>query len=99
MRIWMKAALAVAVIAALLWMVVRIGSFTLDVMAANRGEGGEHDPQFAEAAETVTPPPSLTGEGGEVYEHEDNSANWDTSVQTPVDRTADELEAEARSGD
>lgn len=97
MRIWIKATLAVLAIAALLWLVVKIGGLTLSILAANSGASGEPDPQFAEAAETVTPPPALAGEDEGCVEHKDNSANWDTSVQTPVDQTADELEAAARA--
>lgn len=98
MRIWIKAALAVIAIAVLLWLVVKIGGFTLNVLSAYGGGSGERDPQFAEEAEVITPPPELTGEGERAVEFKDNSANWDTSVQTPVDQTADELEAEARTG-
>ena len=97
MRIWIKAVLAVLAIAALLWLAVKIGGVTLEILSAYDGGSGERDPQFAEEAETITPPPALTGEGDAVVEFRDNSANWDTSVQTPVDQTADELEQEARS--
>ena len=43
----------------------------------------------------MTMPPELSAETGETFE--DNSANWDNSVQTPVDKTAAELEEEARN--
>ena len=97
MRIWIKATLALIVIALLLWFVMKIGGLTLNILAANDGGTPVHDPQFAEEAERVTPPPELTGEGEIAVEFKDNSANWDTSVQTPVDQTADELEIEART--
>jgi len=96
MRVWMKAALALLAIAAMLWLIVRLGGFALDILAVNSGASGGRDPQFAEPAETVTMPPELTGEGETAVEYKDNSANWDTSVQTPVDKTADELAAEER---
>lgn len=97
MRWWIKLIGGLLAVAVLLWLVVRIGSFTLNVLSANRGESGERDPQFAEEAETVTPPPELWSEEGE-SEFRDNSANWDTSVRTPVEQTAKELGEEARSG-
>ena len=84
-------------VAVLLWLIVRIGSFTLDVLSANRGESGQRDPQFAEEAERITQPPELWEEEG-VSEFQDNSANWDTSVLTPVEQTAEELAEEARAG-
>ena len=49
-----------------------------------------------EATAAPTIPPDLGGTEG-VAEFHDNSANWDTSVQTPVDRTAGELAEEARA--
>ena len=96
MRVWIKAIFALLAIAALVWLIVKIGGFGLDILAVNRGEAGERDPQFAEEIETVTPPPDLWEEE-EPKEFKDNSANWDTSVQTPVDQTADELSDEARA--
>ncbi|MGN0801146.1 MAG: hypothetical protein ACI4MF_00990 [Candidatus Faecivicinus sp.] len=95
MRWWIKLILGVAVIAALVWLAVRIGSFTLDFLSINGGDSGARDPMFAEEAETVTKPPELSDVEG-VSRFQDNSANWDTSVQTPVDQTADELQQEAR---
>jgi len=89
--------LALLVIALLLWLAVKMGSFALDILQMRDGGYGEHDPQFAEDAEIVTPPPELTGEPESIREFKDNSANWDISVQTPVDQTAEELEAEARA--
>ena len=97
MRVWIKAIFALLTIAALIWLIVKIGGFGLDILAVNHGGTGERDPQFAEAGETVTQPPDLWEEEGE-REFKDNSANWDTSVQTPVDKTADELGDEARGG-
>ena len=98
MRIWTKAFFALIAIVLLIWLVVKIGGITLDILAANDGGTTVHDPQFAEEIEKITTPPELTGEGETAVEFKDNSANWDTSVQTPVDQTTDELEAEARTG-
>lgn len=97
MRWWTKLIGGLLAIAVLLWLLVQIGSFTLDILSANRGGTGERDPQFAEEVEMVTQPPELWEESG-TSEFKDNSANWDTSVQTPVEQTAEELAEEARDG-
>lgn len=96
MRWWMKLIGGLLAVAVLLWLAFRIGSFTMDILSASRGESGEQDPQFAQEAETVTRPPELWQEDGDA-EFKDNSANWDMSVQTPVEQTAQELGEEARS--
>ena len=98
MRLWIKAFFALIAIVFLLWFVVKIGSVALNILSASDGGTPVRDPQFAEEEVQITPPPELTGEGEAVVEFKDNSANWDTSVQTPVDQTADELEAEAQNG-
>ena len=93
---WIKLILGLAAIAAMALFAMRVGSLTLGVLQ-NSGSAGEPDPMFAEAPEpTATIPPELTGEmDGRVYE--DNSAGWDPSVQTPVDRTAEDLAEDARA--
>ena len=98
MRVWSKAILALAAIAILIWLLVTIGSFTMDVLTAfMSGDSGVHDPMFAEEIEQVIPTPEPEIEENPVI-WQDNSANWDTSVQTPVDRTAAELGGEATEG-
>ena len=97
MRWWVKLILGLAAIALMALFAVRVGKLTLNVLQNAPEENGAHDPMFADGPEpTSTIPPELSGEtDGRVYE--DNSANWDTSVQTPVDRTADELAEDARA--
>jgi hypothetical protein len=73
--------------------VVRLVKATVGIIATDGGEIGA-DPMFAEDAELATRPPELSEENGVLFQ--DNSANWDTSVQTPVDQTAAELGEEAR---
>ena len=92
MRWWIKLTLAVLLIGILLFAVVQIGGVTWKVVRSFiDGDSAERDPMFAEEAERVTPPPELyPDEGG--HRFEDRSADWDTSVQTPVDQTAEELE-------
>ena len=94
MRWWIKLILGIAVIAALAWLAVRIGGFTLQILAGNGSGTSVHDPMFAEEPEQATQPPDLGGVEG-VARFQDNSANWDTSVQTPVDQTVEELQQEA----
>ena len=75
-------------------MLAGIGKFALSLLGITSGSG-ERDPQFAEETVDPTMPPDLFSEGEDIA-HEDNSASWDTSVQTPVEKTASELEQEAR---
>ena len=94
---WVKLIAGLAAIAVMVLFMVCIGKLTLGVLQNSGAGDGEADPMFAAEPEpTATIPPELTGEtDGRVYE--DNSANWDTSVQTPVDRTAEELARDARA--
>lgn len=97
MRSWIKLLLALAVIALLVTAILGMGKFALNILRAYNGQDGEQDPMFAEEAVHATMPPELAGEeSGRMFK--DNSANWDTSVQTPVDQTADELGEEVRQG-
>lgn len=99
MRTWIKLIAALAAIAALLWILFGIGRFTLKVVDQFGGAEGGHDPMFAaeETPEPLGSPVEQAAEEGRVFR--DNSANWDVSVQTPVDQTADELAEEARGED
>ena len=92
MRLWIKLVLGLVAVALMVWLVVRVGGWTLRFVT-NSADSGEADPMFADEA---TAAPDLGGTEG-VAEFHDNSANWDTSVQTPVDRTAGELAEEARA--
>ncbi|MBQ8972694.1 MAG: hypothetical protein IJ074_06400 [Clostridia bacterium] len=77
----------ILLLAFVLYLIVRGVS---SVLRANANSTGIPDPMFAEEIETVTIPPDLIEMDG-AYASSDNSAQWDTSVQTPVDQTADEL--------
>ncbi|MBQ8108637.1 MAG: hypothetical protein IJ124_00560 [Clostridia bacterium] len=90
------AALAVIAVLALLAVVFTVRLFSGALRLA-RTDGGatEQDPQFAQSADTVTRPPELMGESGMATTSEDPSAHWDLGVQTPVDKTAEELSREA----
>ena len=78
-------------------LIVRLFSGALNL--ARPGGSGAPDPQFAEPAESVTRPPELAGEGFGGELSEDPSDGWDMGVQTPVDKTAGELSAEAAAGE
>lgn len=95
MRWGMKLVAGLIMVVLLVWILVSIGGFTLEILNTHRGRVSEKDPMFAEAPEQATRPPELDGEFG-VSTVEDNSANWDISIRTPVDQTAEELAREAR---
>lgn len=98
MRVWIKLVFGLAAIVLMLALIVGMGRLALGVLRANDTEDvGVPDPMFAEEAVMPTKPPELSGAEMDGTEHEDNSANWDTSVQTPVDQNAEELAEEARS--
>lgn len=98
MRLWIKLLFGLAAIALMAWLIVRVGGWTLRFVQ-NGESGGERDPMFAEeTASAPTVPPDLGGEDG-VARHSDHSADWDVSVQTPVDKTAGQLAEEARAQD
>lgn len=96
MRRGIKLALALAAIALMAWLAWRAVTWTLR-FARNAGDMGP-DPMFAQETPFAAPtvPPGLDGETGE-SDFRDNSANWDTSVRTPVDKTAGQLGEEARA--
>lgn len=93
MRWWIKLILGLAAIAILCLLIVRIGSIALDVLQ-NGESTDEKDPMFAVEEPTQAP---LAEEEESTTIWQDNSANWDQSVQTPVDQTAKELEEEERN--
>ena len=79
MRLWIKLVLGLAAVALMVWLVVRVGGWTLRFVT-NSADSGETDPMFAdEATAAPTIPPDLGGTEG-VAEFHDNSANWDTSM-------------------
>lgn len=89
MRWWIKLIFGLLVIALMVTVIIRLGSFTIDIMGAYKDDKiSQQDPMFAEEPTVVTPPPET--ESGN-YIPRDHSSEWDTFVQTPVDRTAEEL--------
>ena len=95
MRIWFKLIAGLSAIAALLWILLSVGRFGLTLLRQSGGASGGHDPMFA-VEETAAPVGEPVVQPEEFLTFEDNSANWDVSVQTPVDLTAEELAENAR---
>lgn len=95
MRIWIRVAISVLLIAAL----ACAGYFILrcvGAVARNIGtEAGEPDPMFAEPAETVTRPPELDEE--EIQPEHPTLDDYVPAEESPVDKTVDELIAEAKN--
>lgn len=99
MRRYINLIAALAVIALLALAITGAVRLTTGVVRLISTDGGstEPDPMFAEETELTTRPPELVSESGTVFQ--DNSANWDTGVQTPVDKTAEELAREESAQD
>ena len=91
-RGWLAPVAVVLCLLILVFLVIGIGRMVLGALNGARGGGGS-DPQFAEPAETVTRPPSLSGEDGEAADlGDDPSKNWHYETLTPL--TEDGLAAE-----
>ncbi len=91
MRWWIKLIFGLIVIALLAFLVVRMGTLTLNVLKTGEAPG-EPDPMFAVEEPTLAPPE----ESEEPAVWQDNSANWKQENHTPVDQSAAELEAAER---
>ena len=91
MRWWIKLIFGLIVIALLAFLVVRMGTFTLNVLKTGEAPG-EPDPMFAVEEPTLAPPE----ESEEPAVWQDNSANWKQENHTHVDQNAAELEATER---
>lgn len=94
---WTRYAVAgVAAIAAVLAVVLAAQLFSGTLRLLNSGET-TRDPQFAEPAESATRPPELDEYGRPVDPDADPSKDWVYEVETPVDKTAEELSREAET--
>ena len=96
MKPWIRliaAIIAIALLALLCISLVRGVSFIL-----KKGElsSAEPDPMFETPAETVTPPPGLYAE--ETQRPHKTLDDYIPEIETPVDKTAAELIAEAQNG-
>lgn len=91
MRVWGKAIACLIVIVLLVLLALGLGKLGLGVLRASRQETGEHDPMFDDTPADTPVAPTVTDDAAQFH---DNSANWDVSVHTPVDQTAEELAGE-----
>lgn len=91
--ILVAALLAIALLVLLAFSMVRLVTGVLNTSFGNAGS--EADPMFAEPAVNVTRPPQLAEEQpGEALQG-DPSDSWVYEEESPVDKTAAELAAEA----
>lgn len=93
MRWLLKLALGLFAIALMAVMILGMGSVAVKALRAYQGEEGTQDPMFAEEPVQTTRMPEVPED---TRTFEDHSDEWDVSVQTPVDQTAEELGEEAR---
>ena len=91
--ILVAALLAIALLVLLAFSMVKLVTGVLNTSFGNAGS--EADPMFAEPAVNVTRPPQLAEEQpGEALQG-DSSDSWVYEEESPVDKTAAELAAEA----
>ncbi|MDY5221030.1 MAG: hypothetical protein SPH82_10730 [Eubacteriales bacterium] len=97
MRKWIQLILALAAIALLLWLGYALFQDVFHVLGDADLSGGESDPMFAEEAVLPTRPPELDAEV--VPPEHPTLDDYVPEVETPVDRTVEELieEAQARN--
>ena len=96
----LKLALGVAVIALLVLALVMMSRLFLGALNLLRTDGGasQPDPQFEQPAETFAPPQELLEGEAAPVDAGDPSEGWVEEIQTPVDKTAEELSREAQGG-
>ena len=93
---WIKLIAALIVIAVLAYLGYAVVQGTFDFLSGADLNAGEPDPMFAEEAETPSRPPELDAE---VPQREHATLDdYVPEVETPVDRTVEELIEEARAG-
>ena len=92
---WIKLIAALAVIAVLAFLGYAVVRGTFDFLSGADLNAGEPDPMFAEEAEIPTRPPELDAEVPQ-KEHA-TLDDYVPEVETPVDRTVEELIEEAKA--
>lgn len=99
MRWWLKLIFALAAIAVLLAVAWALLRNTGALLGWTDGGAGAPDPMFAEEAQTPTRPPELDAE--ETPLPHKTLDDYVPEVETPVDKTAEELirEAQERNAD
>ena len=97
MRWWIKCIAALAAIALMICICVALGRVLLKTLnVLQTGGASEPDPMFAPEEEWITRPPELAEETRlpDMDAEYDPSMAWNDAVQTPVDKTAEELARE-----
>ena len=97
MRKWIQLTLALAAIALLLGLGYALFQGVFHVLGDADLSGGEPDPMFAEEAVLPTRPPELDAEV--VPPEHPTLDDYVPEVETPVDRTVEELIEEAQARD
>ena len=92
---WIKLALALVVIAVLLYFGYAVVRESFSFLSGAELNSGEPDPMFAEEAALPTRPPELDAEEEQI-EHP-TLDDYVPEVETPVDRTVEQLIEEAKS--
>lgn len=92
---WIRLATALAVIAVLAYLGYAVVHGAFGFLSGADLSAGEPDPMFAETAELPTRPPELDAE--EEQKEHPTLDDYVPEVETPVDRTVEELIEEAKS--
>ncbi len=92
---WIRLAVTLTVIAVLVYLGYAVVHGTFDFLNGAELNSGEPDPMFAETAEVPTRPPELDAE--EAQREHPTLDDYVPEVETPVDRTVEQLIEEAKS--
>lgn len=92
---WIRLAVALVVIAVLAYLGYAVVHGTFNFLSGADLSAGEPDPMFAEEAEVPTRPPELDAEEEQI-EHP-TLDDYVPEVETPVDKTVEELIEEAKA--
>ncbi len=92
---WIRLAVVLAVIAVLAYLGYAVVQGTFDFLSGADLNAGEPDPMFAEEPELPTRPSELDAE--EAQREHPTLDDYVPEVETPVDRTVEQLIEEAKS--
>ena len=92
---WIRLAVVLAVIAVLAYLGYAVVQGTFDFLSGADLNAGEPDPMFAEEPELPTRPSELDAE--EAQREHPTLDDYVPEVETPVDRTVEELIEEAKA--
>ena len=92
---WIRLAVSLAVIAVLAYLGYAVVQGTFNFLSGADLSAGEPDPMFAEEPELPTRPPELDAE--EAQREHPTLDDYVPEVETPVDRTLEQLIEEAKA--